>query len=253
MLREFSNTGKSRCGSSGTAAAVSQPATRFFAAAFAPLVFCKEFHSNCARSSGTRGGNRGDAERSRGSRAAPSPWPRPGSPGMDLWPCPGVRWLRCCRSHGWGGSSRAGPPSPCVRHGASSPAQLLVEPRGGTSPTSPRRFPTSWRSESTAPSLRVSGMSEPSLCAGQLCLSSPHKFLGIGWRAKIWHPATQKPSTEIRFREFVGIWVTPGSLQNTPGARGGSIWLRAHSGFSPGLCLQVVLGVRAMRESTEGH
>lgn len=152
-----------------------------------------------------------------------------------------------------GGSSRAGPPSPCVRHGASSPAQLLVEPRGGTSPTSPRRFPTSWRSESTAPSLRVSGMSEPSLCARQLCLSSPHKFLGIGWRAKIWHPATQKPSTEIRFREFVGIWVTPGSLQNTPGARGGSIWLRAHSGFSPGLCLQVVLGVRAMRESTEGH
>lgn len=159
MLREFSNTGKSRCGSAGTAAAVSQPATRFFAAAFAPLVFCKEFHSNCARSSGTRGGNRGDAERSRGSRAAPSPWPRPGSPGMDLC-APGVRWLRCCRSHGWGAHPERDPHHRVS--GTARPARLSC-----------------WWSHEVAPAPRPHGDSQPlgganpplPPCVCQECLS----------------------------------------------------------------------------------
>lgn len=138
--------------------------------------FAKYFTQIALAAAAPAGGNRCDAER-REHQGTSSPRPRPGTAGvgfMAIPSAPGMRRLRCCRSHGWGSHPDGHTRDPhhrvtsAVRSRASSPAQLLVEPRGGTSPTSPRRFPTSWQSKRTVPSLRVSGVCV-SVCARPLC------------------------------------------------------------------------------------
>lgn len=142
--------------------------------------FAKYFTQTALAAAAPAGGNRGDAEWRQRTRAAPSPRPRPltAAVGFTAIPsAPGMRWLPWCRSQtpGWGCRPDGFVQDPhhrvthrcratAVRHRASSPAQLLVEPRGGTSPTSPRRFPTSWQSKSIVPSLPVTGVCVRSVC-----------------------------------------------------------------------------------------
>lgn len=231
--------------------------------------FAKCFTQIALAAAAPAGGNRGGAERRQRSGAASSSQPRPGTAALGfraIPSAPGMRRLRCCRSSGWGshpyGDTRdphhrvtsAVSPVPCqfCPALASSPARLLVEPRGGTSPTSPRPFPTSRQRKSIIPSLRVSGVC---VRPGNFASPAPPNPWGTagGGRSGV------LPRRNTAQRSDLGILLGFGRCQahfralrarveeGSGYGRGGTF------GFQLSPCLQPGLGVRAVRESAGGH
>lgn len=177
----------------------------------APVVFCKGFHQNDACSTGThrrkprrcrleimhrgRGGKAQPGHHMAAFRHVPPTRPPPTMGGLGFTAFPGIPGMVAMVSFPWLGvpagwayaGHRTTVPTAVVpagvRHRTARASRLPAEPRGGTSPASPRCFPTSRQSKSIFPSPpRRQASPQGPLCRRQppSLLSDTPNPLGIG-------------------------------------------------------------------------